>query len=371
MQKCGGLRLRSRSRSRCSRSRVCAYVTLVMFNPNYIVGALTMAYSLKHSQTKHKILCMLTTDLAEHAPVLSKVFDEVIMIDYLEYKTKKLKTKTQTALYETWISRSFTKWRCLQLTEYDKVCFLDADMIILQNLDHLFDVQAPAGCFVNPWIDVIGQGTAERKPIRPEKGYTKNYTKSYYSTFKFGEPIEPQLIAKALEDGYVCNCNCVLLEPDNTQFEDFEKFMRNNEPFGTGCISGPDEQAIALFLGVVKQKNWHFLGYAYNTIPWHMKQTNKTNDGKIIKPIVLHYFGKKKPWQTSEKTWSDLNIWYDFYKKMLRSCETELPTTITQYLKNSPNLGERNFCTFCDLINSKMGVTDHTIFTCPSLIKSA
>lgn len=37
------------------------------------------------------------------------------------------------------------------LTDYEKVLFVDADKIVLSNCDSLFDLRAPAGTFSSPW----------------------------------------------------------------------------------------------------------------------------------------------------------------------------------------------------------------------------
>ena len=41
----------------------CAYVTLVMINPMYTIGAITLAQSLKKTETKYDIVCMVTNDI--------------------------------------------------------------------------------------------------------------------------------------------------------------------------------------------------------------------------------------------------------------------------------------------------------------------
>jgi hypothetical protein len=45
-----------------------------------------------------------------------------------------------------------TKYACLHLEQYDKVCLLDVDVIVLRNMDDIFQIQAPAGSFDNYWL---------------------------------------------------------------------------------------------------------------------------------------------------------------------------------------------------------------------------
>jgi alpha-N-acetylglucosamine transferase len=36
-----------------------------------------------------------------------------------------------------------------KLTEYEKICVLDSDLIIMKNIDELFELNAPAGLYLN------------------------------------------------------------------------------------------------------------------------------------------------------------------------------------------------------------------------------
>lgn len=261
------------------------YVTLVMNKNHYVKGALAMAHSLKLTGTKFPIICMITSDIIMYRDILLNVFDYVITVPYIKFYTDKLATNKQNNIYKEWKDISFTKWNCLKLP-YDKVCFLDADLIIKENIDHLFDLQAPAGCFGNNWSSQV----------------------KYYDDIKHGEPIKEDVLNSGLFDGYVVNGHCVILEPSDNIFKQFMLFMNSGlYKKHKKCLSMTDEVALVKFLSS-KKKQWTQIGRSYNCIPW------KTN----TKIHIYHFFNKEKAWQMNRDEWPDLDIWYDVWDSMCK-----------------------------------------------------
>lgn len=260
-----------------------SYVTLVMKYQHYINGALALAYSLRLTKTKHKIVCMLTKDLINYKNILLKIFDDVIIIPYLQYNTPKLKTKKQNDIYGGWKDISFTKWNCLNM-KYTKICFLDADLIIQKNIDHLFNLHSPAGCFGNNWCSMV----------------------DYYSNIYHGSIIPKNSIKRGLEDGYIVNGHCIILEPTCDLYTRFVKFMNSSNYIkNPQCISMVDEVALVKFMRT-ENKYWTQIGKEYNSIPWK----NGTD------AFILHYFNIRKPWIMNRGEWPDLKIWYDIWDKL-------------------------------------------------------
>ena len=140
-----GLRPRTRPRARQ------AFVTLVT-NANYAMGALALARSIVHAGTKADIVALHTAgageaDLAplaaldcrlvevEHLP-LSDAFNERHARSNLHAAapfSKGRKPSFHTPL------DNFCKLRLWQLIEYDTCVFIDADALVLRNVDRLFD----------------------------------------------------------------------------------------------------------------------------------------------------------------------------------------------------------------------------------------
>jgi lipopolysaccharide biosynthesis glycosyltransferase len=261
-----------------------AYVTLCMGQHHYIKGALAMAFSLRKTNTKHIIVCMITPDLSRYKNILGVIFDKVIIVPYLKYETNPLKTKKQNEIYESWKDISFTKWNCLDL-QYDKVCLLDADLIIQKNIDHLFKLDAPSGCWGNNWSSCV----------------------NYYNDIKYGEIINNDQIHKGIKNGYLVNGHCIILEPSKKLYNDFIDFMKSKQYIKPHlCLAMTDEYALVQFM-LQKNKVWHQIDMRYNCVPWK-------ND--IHKSFILHFFNKPKCWQMEKIEWGDLQIWWDIWDEL-------------------------------------------------------
>lgn len=279
-----------------------AFVTLLMHNPQYIYGTIAMGYSLKLSNTKYELVCMITDDLYDYyKKYIEFIYDKVIKVPYLKYTKSKLHSTKHKEIYNDWYNISYTKWQCLQLTEYSKICFLDSDLIILNNIDHLLDITAPAACFVNFWS---------------EFGWNK---KNYYKNIKLNSKIPNNIIKQGLIDSFTLVGHCVVLEPNIDEYNQFNKFMLKNFIPNKKCISMLDEQSLSSFY-LSLNKNWTQLHHIYNSIPWKISNTNiKSINNNIIfdKPYILHYFNKLKPWMGLRNKWTDVEIWYQYYDLLI------------------------------------------------------
>ena len=259
-----------------------AFVILFMGDPHYIHGVLATAYSLRKTETKHKIICMLTQDLFIYKELLEQIFDKVVIIQYLKFThNTSLQTKKQYDIYKKWKNVSYTKWQCLMLTDYKKICLLDADLIIQKNIDHLFDLNVPSGCWGNNWDSEA----------------------PYYDAFEYGDTIDPNQINKGIKNGYLVNGHCVVLPLTDNIYNRFKEFM-NKQLYikNRNCLAMYDEVAIVKFM-ISEGNEWKQIGKKYNTVPWKQSE-NKDNS------YILHYFNTPKPWQTNRYKWPDLKLWY-------------------------------------------------------------
>jgi lipopolysaccharide biosynthesis glycosyltransferase len=325
-------------------AKPCAFVTLLMKNPHYVFGGMVMGYSLRLTNTKHLITCMITEDLYDdYHELLETVFDKVFSIPYITQTIDKLCSKKQDEIYGEWKNVSFTKWQCLALTEYEKICFLDADLIIVKNIDHLFDLKTPAACFKNFWSDFGRSGS----------------TTNYYEGIKYGDEIKESCIRRGLSDGYVLVAHCVVLTPSIDAYNGFIKYMKCGYKQFTKCISMVDETSITDYMLQTGQK-WTQLDYIYNTIPWHINKTNVEYDPefkttKFKPPKILHYFNKEKPWIMNRGKWEDIEIWWQYYDDMKKNIPTTKFNDIFAKLEKF-NAKTKPFCPYCKFVNRVPGV---------------
>lgn len=131
--------------------RANAYVTLVT-NRDYAMGALALMRSLKLSGTKAEIVVLHTGGVAKDdlAPIealgaelakaellpTSEAFNERHARAKIHGKNPF--TKGRKPAFHTPLD-NFAKLRLWQMAEYDKVVFIDADALVLKNIDRLFD----------------------------------------------------------------------------------------------------------------------------------------------------------------------------------------------------------------------------------------
>lgn len=286
-----------------------AWVTLVMKGDDYIPGALALAQSLRNCETKSALVCMVTDDVT-NTNALSTVFDQVVKVPYLEYKTRDMKMKRQNELYGGWMSVSYTKWRALDLKQYEKVMFIDADALVMKNMDFLFEMQAPAATFSSPWA--TNYKTTKYRDKEIKEGQMEEFTIAYPQCHNDIVPAD-QIMKELVGGGYTFIASLVLLEP--TGSEDFKSALDqlvDQSGFGFNNYSTPDEQSLAWYYAR-KGTSFRYIHQIYNFIihkpEWIGTQT----------PYMLHYFNKLKPWHSKtgwvDSPWNTDRIWWYTYFK--------------------------------------------------------
>ncbi|XP_038578738.1 glycogenin-2 isoform X5 [Micropterus salmoides] len=131
-----------------------AFVTLATTDP-YCMGAIVVARSLRRHGTTRSIVVMVTPNVSEQSRLsLKNVFDEVIMVDVMD---------SEDPLHLALLRRpelgiTFTKIHCWTLTQYSKCVFLDADTLVLCNVDELFERDELSAAPDPGWPDCFNSG---------------------------------------------------------------------------------------------------------------------------------------------------------------------------------------------------------------------
>jgi hypothetical protein len=317
------------------------------------------------------LILMITNDI-DKSKIPDNIFDEIIIVPYLNIKSEKLIGKKQQKLYESWYTNSPTKWNTLGINKwsknkYNSTLFLDADTIIIHNIDHIFSkCNSPCGTFYNAWATE-----------------SDNDTKYDYMNFSL---IDNETIINSLTDNkppYVLIGSTVLLPADITLYDllvkEINKFT-DDDLFGfKNNISMVDEKFIAWFMSMSKNGpllSWNNLPPKYNLINWEHRYIKKNEF-----PYVLHYFGAIKPWDekiiihVSNKNkkrlfeYLDVYVWYEYLQNYIDKYPEEL-TKFTQFVKktltyiNDNNIGELKKPTNYDIEVYpwwKMGIIDNLI----------
>jgi len=136
------------------------FVTLATTD-SYASGALVLARSLRAVNTSADLVCLISSNLT--APIKKEIenaFDEVRVVDVLNSNDDAM----LALLKRPELGVTLTKLHCWKLAQYSKMVFLDADTLVLQNIDDLFnrdELSAVADC---GWPSCFNSGVFVFKP---------------------------------------------------------------------------------------------------------------------------------------------------------------------------------------------------------------
>lgn len=154
-----------------------AFVTLLL-NDAYLKGAQVLAHSLRDVDTKHELAVMVTSDVSPPALATllvghyfssqslyinspQEIYDQIIEVDPIHIPS----LENLNLLGRLDLSASLTKLNLWKQIQYQKVVFLDADTVALQNIDHLFDLDVEFAAAPDiGWPDIFNSGVFVAKP---------------------------------------------------------------------------------------------------------------------------------------------------------------------------------------------------------------
>lgn len=139
-----------------------AFVSLVTNNA-YANGALVLGYSLRRVNTTRKLVLLVTREVLEPTRErLARVWDHLEIVDLLDSED----TTNLALLTRPELGITFTKIHCWNLTQYRKCVFLDADTLVVQNCDELFDRDELSAVPDIGWPDCFNSGVFVFEPSR-------------------------------------------------------------------------------------------------------------------------------------------------------------------------------------------------------------
>ncbi|CAI5530018.1 unnamed protein product [Closterium sp. Naga37s-1] len=108
-----------------------AYATVLHSKEDYVCGAIALANSLRRSGTRAELVALVSAEIGNFSRGgLEAAGWRLIEIERIRNPFGRAGT------YNQW---NYSKLRLWQLTEYAKVVFVDADILVLRNMDHLFE----------------------------------------------------------------------------------------------------------------------------------------------------------------------------------------------------------------------------------------
>lgn len=223
-----------------------SYVTLVG-GDGYLPGAIALQASLLSVQSSHPLLALVTPDVSEASRALLQRCGLSVA------PTEPIAVKASLSEAQQHWADTYTKLRVFGLTSFTKVVFLDADMIVAENIDGLFDrphmTAVAAGGFlpgreswkklnsgllvIEPSQALLEDMLAQLPALYVPTGGDQDFLHAYYPSW----PDQPEL---QLPFRY------------NVFHKDLNDYARliQNPPFG-----GPQGVAVVHYIG--KKKPWH------------------------------------------------------------------------------------------------------------------
>lgn len=114
-----------------------SYIT-VLSTEKYLEGALALAESLRKTKPKYPLSILITDDVSkETEEILIQNNFNVIRRNKIEVP-ESIKIKNTKGSFSHW-TNTFDKLLLFELTEFDKLVYLDSDMYVRKNIDELFE----------------------------------------------------------------------------------------------------------------------------------------------------------------------------------------------------------------------------------------
>ena len=117
-----------------------AYISYIC-NDNYLPGVTALVKSLKYHKCQYDIIIMITKDVSESAKKKLRNLNVIIKnVDEIHYQGKlsHLIEDRYGKQNNSWMM--FTKINIWKQTQYEKLLYIDADTIVLKNLDSIFEI---------------------------------------------------------------------------------------------------------------------------------------------------------------------------------------------------------------------------------------
>ena len=267
-----------------------AWATLLT-QPNYLLGVRTLRASLEASGSAYPLVVMVTDGIdADSRRVLA---DDGCLLRDVE------PIRPAGGLADNYANARFaevwTKLAAWRLTEFERIVFLDADMLVTQDMDELFALELAAG--------TIAACHACRCNPNRIASYPASWTPAncFYTHWRGLEHTsEPEVVDDYLNGGFL------VLTPDEAVYADLVARLAQV----TDLVRYPFAEQD--FLNEYYHRRWQPLPYIYNALKTLPFQHPLMWDASAVKNI--HYI-IDKPWEKAldpaDRYYAVNKLWWD------------------------------------------------------------
>ncbi|RKP06333.1 family 8 glycosyl transferase [Thamnocephalis sphaerospora] len=291
-----------------SASTVPRYVwATLLTRDSYAMGARVLCRSLQNAGSSFPLVVLYTD--AVSVPVVERLSKDGALLQRVEPvefdAIHNVHQHTRVHYSDLW-----SKLRVWQLTQYERVCFLDADMLVVRNMDDAFDViideragfslAAAHACTCNPQ-QVEGY---PRSWVPENCAYTHQATRC-----NGGSPPMPGVHSNYFNSGFM------LLTPSQTEYDAIMRTLAAHDDLEEFPFADQD------------LLNLHFEGrvlempYFYNALKTMRNCHSAIWDDNEIR--CVHYI-LKKPWDANRNNPEDRDGPYGFVYKLWWQMQDQL-----------------------------------------------
>ena len=196
----------------------CAWITLLSDNA-YINGLVVLARRLQEVETKYPLYVAVTDEVSqENLEVLNKLCLPIIHLDIVVPPKMGLQDAPEviTTLDAYGWHKALCKLRIFGLEQFDKLVFIDADVIVKNNMDELFDMPHMTTCrdcwdFEGQFGDTPSLSSG-MMVIEPDKAVTENLLEFLEAFDSKGKMVHDQWIIQEYYKGWE-ECSSLHLSP--------------------------------------------------------------------------------------------------------------------------------------------------------------
>jgi len=253
-----------------------AYVALLT-RDSYLPGVVLLHRSMQRVNSRYPLLVMFTPSLPRASVEVMKALG--ILTQEIPY----LLPREKVSIIAERFADTWTKLRTFEMDQYERVVMIDADMMLLQNMDELFEMNLP-----NDWI-AANHGCVcnlDKQPWAPEDWTQENCP---YTNLTHPECLtQPTPIFEhSIRVHKLMNSGLVVLHPSKAVFKEMENYLYTDPKVAT--FGFPDQDFLAAFF----ERKWRSISWTYNAVKisrrWH------TNHWDDLSTKNLHYICDK-PW---------------------------------------------------------------------------
>ncbi|QSL65903.1 hypothetical protein MERGE_003040 [Pneumocystis wakefieldiae] len=285
----------------CSKRTWVTLLSDVGEENGYLTGILTLNYTLIKVKTRYPLLVIYTSKC--HDSALSVLQKSGIKIKYVE-----MLQPSMTLDYGVDTKRfneCFNKLRVFELYEYERVVFIDSDMIFMKNADELFDIPLDRGSIASAHACVCNP---RKRPHYPKEWVPSNCAYTAQQDMHSGSLIPCTFGIKMLNSGLI------VLNPNPEEFGIIFDHVMNCEKYPQSIFNFAEQS----LLSRLYEEKWMPLPYIYNALKTLRTVHEKLWDDNDVK--IVHYI-LNKPWHDKSDNLDSQDPthawWWEFQKERL------------------------------------------------------